>query len=214
MSFENSLKTYIAEAFRYRRIIAVTFVVVYTLALLAGLTWPKGYTVSTTILVDEKSIIQPLMQGAAVPTEAVDRARLAREIIYGRKIMAQLVTDGEGGNTLSPEALEREINGLMGETTITNVGRNLIRIEYSNEHPEIAYARAKRLAELYIEESTAAKAADATLAPPAPSAARTAATAPMASMAAARRIARRRSATLRAVGRITRIGRGSASRLG
>lgn len=159
MSLEYFVKTYVAEAFRYRRIIVVTFVVVFTLAILAGLTWPKGYTVSTTILVDEKSIIQPLMQGAAVPTEAVDRARLAREIIYGRKIMAQLLTDDEGKN-LSPEALEREINGLMGETTITNVGRNLIRIEYSNEHPETAYARAKRLAELYIEESTAAKAAE------------------------------------------------------
>ena len=159
MSLENAVKTFVGEVFRHRRIVAVAFVVIYSLATLAGLSWPKGYTVATTVLVDEKSIIQPLMQGAAVPTEAVDRARLAREIIYGRKIMAQLLSEKDGDGT-TPEAMEREINRLMADTTIINVGRNLIRIEYRHQHPEIAFERAKRLAELYIEESTAAKAAE------------------------------------------------------
>ena len=160
MSLEQLTKVFASEVFLHRRVVGITFVVVWLLATVAGLNWPKGYTVATTVLVDEKSIIQPLMQGAAVTTEAVDRARLAREIIYGRKIMTQLLVDQDVADRLSPQTLEREINGFMGDTTITNVGRNLIRIEYRNEDPELAYARAKRLAELYIEESTAAKAAE------------------------------------------------------
>lgn len=162
MALEHSIKVFGTEVFLHRRAVAIAFVVIYACATVAGLNWPKGFTVATTVLVDEKSIIQPLMQGAAVTTEAVDRARLAREIIYGHKIMAKLLADRDAADApaLSPEVMEREVNRLIGDTTITNVGRNLIRIEYRNQNPELAYARAKRLAELYIEESTAAKAAE------------------------------------------------------
>lgn len=83
---EHMTRIFLNEAFRHRRMMVAMFVLIAVAFLLVGLVWPKGYSVYTTILVDEKNIIQPLMQGAAVTTEIADRSRMAREVIFGRKI--------------------------------------------------------------------------------------------------------------------------------
>jgi len=74
--------------------------------LIAGLLWPKSYTGSTSIVVDEKSIMEPLMKGAAVATETADRNRNAREVILGRRILGQ-VLERAGWLADHPTALEQ-----------------------------------------------------------------------------------------------------------
>ena len=69
-------KLLIGELFNSRKTAVGIFVVVVLALVVAGLVWPKGYVASTTILVDEKNIIQPLMLGAAVTTEVADRLDL------------------------------------------------------------------------------------------------------------------------------------------
>lgn len=158
---EYRLKLFINEAFSHRRLVIGAFVAISLVLTLVGLLWPQGYTVSTTIVVDERNIIQPLMQGAAVTTEVTDRARNAREIIYGRKIMNQILVDA-GWVKGAPGAIDQDkiIRLLTGQTSITNIGRNLIRIEYQDDDAERAYFTTKRLAELFISESVAGKAAE------------------------------------------------------
>ena len=116
---------------------------------------------STTILVDEKNIIQPLMQGAAVSTEVADRSRLARETIFGRKVMTQLLTDtGEMNESSSPEEQDKLFKRLKKQTTIGTVTRNVIKIEYRDDDPERAFKTTKRYAELFIDEALGTKAAE------------------------------------------------------
>ena len=81
------------EAFHHRKAVVAIFIVVNLLTLTLAVVWPKGYSASTTILVEDKKIIQPLMQGAAVTTDVADRSRLARDVIFGRKIMNQILQD-------------------------------------------------------------------------------------------------------------------------
>src|SRR3989344_2485095 len=131
---EHRVKVLINEVFSYRKAVVAVFVAVNLIALGLGLVWPKSYTSSTTIVVEDKKIIQPLMQGAAVATEVADRARLAREGVFGRKIMNQILQHGGWMKTnLSPEEQEKLIERLTKRTTITGVGKDLIKLEYRDE---------------------------------------------------------------------------------
>ena len=149
------------EAFVYRKPMVFAFIGICIIGTIIGLLWPRHYVVSTTIVVDERNIIQPLMQGAAVATEVTDRARHARETIFGRRIMSQILVDTglvQDNQPLSDQ--DALIKQVTDRTTITNVGRNLIRIDYQDSDPERAFNTTKRLAELFISESVAGKAAE------------------------------------------------------
>lgn len=150
-----------SECFHSRRMVVAIFVVVNVLMLTGGLLWPKSYTASTSILVDERNIIQPLMQGAAVATDALDRSKNAREIIFGRKIMDILLEDG-GWLKTNPSVEEREslIEGIKKRTSITTVGKNILRIEYRDADPNRAFRVTEKVADLFMQESITAKAAE------------------------------------------------------
>jgi len=158
---EQIAKALVNESFHSRRLVVGVFVFVNVAILIAGLLWPKGYTASTTILVDEKNIIQPLMQGAAVATEVGDRGRNAREVIFGRKIMDRVVEHGGWLNKgPTPEEQERIIEGIRKRTSVSTVGRSIIKIEYRDDDPERSFRTTQKFAELFIQESIAAKAAE------------------------------------------------------
>lgn len=154
----------VAREVVFRRFFVVLFFAVVSSALIMlGANWPKSYTSSTTIFVEEENIIGPLMEGAAVQTEVVDRAAIAREIIYGNKIMTQLLElEGLLKDNPDPVIQDRMIDDIKGSVNITNVRRNLIRIEFSDKNPERAFRITRNLAQLFIDASHAAKAQQST----------------------------------------------------
>jgi polysaccharide chain length determinant protein (PEP-CTERM system associated) len=158
---EQIARAVVNEAFYSRRMVVAIFVVLNVAVLTAGLLWPKAYTASTSILVDERTIIQPLMQGAAVATDALDRSRNAREVIFGRKIM-DIVLDYGGWLKNNPSVEEREfiIDDIKKRTSISTIGKNILRIEYKDVDPERAFRVTQKFADLFMQESIAAKAAE------------------------------------------------------
>ncbi len=162
LPFEKFVGILAREVFVYRKAVVALFIAVTLSAVIVGLSWPLRYTSSTTILVEEKNIIQPLMQGTAVDTGETDRASIAREVIYGNRIMSQIAVDaGWVNSSTSPrQAADIIRNRLIPMTKITHVGdnRNLIRIEYSDSNPQRAYLTAKELADLFIKVTMQAKA--------------------------------------------------------
>jgi polysaccharide chain length determinant protein (PEP-CTERM system associated) len=158
---EQLIRVLVNEAFHYRKTVVTIFVLTYSVVLAVGLVWPHVYKASTTILVEEKRVIQPLMQGAAVATDVADRARLAREVIYGRKIMDQILESaGWMKKNLTPAEHDQLINKLTGNTTVTNIGKDIIKIEYSDNDPIRAYNITKKFADLFISETISAKVAE------------------------------------------------------
>lgn len=161
LSSEQPIRVLMREAFEQRRLVVGVFAAVVLLMLFVGIVSPKGYTSSTTILVDEKNIIQPLMQGAAVTTEVGDRAKMAREVISGRKIMTQILELPDWKErSLSPVELEARIDEIVKRTSIANIGKNIIRIEYRDDEAARAFHVTEKMAELFIGESLGAKAAE------------------------------------------------------
>jgi polysaccharide chain length determinant protein (PEP-CTERM system associated) len=162
---EQIVKTLIVETFQSRRLVVAIFVVVNAAMLVAGLLSPKGYSASTSILIDDRNIVQPLMQGAAVATEVTDRGRNAREVIFGRKMMDQILEHGGWMvNRPTAEQQERLIEEIKKRTAIANVGRNIIKIEYRDDDSERAFRTTQKMAELFMQESIAAKAAESSAA--------------------------------------------------
>lgn len=147
------------EAFLRRKLVIIVAIAINAVVFGIALSWPAKYTSSTTVFVEERNIIEPLMQGAAVATGVTDRARIASEIVHGRRVMHKLIEDlGWFGQGLSEADKDRFAERLKERIEISNVGRaGLLRIEYTDGDAMRAYTVTKRVAELFIEESHEAK---------------------------------------------------------
>ncbi len=159
MLVSNELTPILFTEARRRRVLLVILLAVLALAgLVAGIFWPKNFAASTSILVQESNIIKPLMEGRAVTTGNADRAAIAREVIFSRKILDEIVDTG-GWKKSDPSALELEriIDSIKGRITVINLRENLIQIAYKDSDAERAYIVTQRLADLFISESLAAK---------------------------------------------------------
>lgn len=156
LPLEHLSKMILSEAVQRRHWLVAGFVVITLIATAVGFVWPKVFTASATVYVEERNIIQPLMQGTAVATTATDRAKIAREVIFSRKILSQVLQDGGWlVPGLSQLEQERIMDAVKGRTRIQNVGTNLnlVKIEYRDEDPQRAFETAQRFADLFIEES-------------------------------------------------------------
>jgi len=151
---EAQIKLVVNEAFLHRKAVVIGGLALALGIVIAGLLVPQGYTASVTLLADERNIIRPLMEGTAVPTEVADRVRLAREIIFGRRIMDKILEIGDWmKDNPSPEEQERRIEAVQKRTKVSTVGRNLIKIEYRDVDPERAFRLADKMGALFMQES-------------------------------------------------------------
>jgi polysaccharide chain length determinant protein (PEP-CTERM system associated) len=154
VSTEQLLRMLGRELLVRRKAVLAIFLLVNLASVAVGLSWSKSYMSSTTIFVEEKNILDPLMQGAAVRTPVTDRSRIAKEVIFGRKVMNQLAESlGMFSDSQSDIEKERVIDRLRSHTTITQAGRGLIRIEHSDADAKQAFLATQLLAELFISES-------------------------------------------------------------
>jgi polysaccharide chain length determinant protein (PEP-CTERM system associated) len=161
LSPDRLVRAIVNEGFQHRRALILIFVAVNLVMIAIALAMPKTYTAAATILVDEKNIIQPLMEGAAVTTEVSDRSKMVKQIVHGRKLMTDIMEySGWLKGNPSPEDQDRLHKKLIRRTQIVNIGNNLIKIEYQDENPERAQLTAQKMAELFIDQSLEAKVAE------------------------------------------------------
>ncbi|HEY0179423.1 MAG TPA: XrtA system polysaccharide chain length determinant [Dokdonella sp.] len=148
----------VKEARRRKLALGTLFAVIALAALAIGVLLPKKYESSTTILVQESNIVTGLMEGRAVATGVADRASIAREVIFSRKVMGEiLATGGWLAQNPSPIDQDRMIEAIANRTKITSPRDNLIQITYADSDPTRAFRVTQRFAELFIQESLAAK---------------------------------------------------------
>ena len=140
--------------------IAATFTVIMLLTLFVGLqVIPRSYTSSTTILAQDSDIIQPLLEGRAVPTGVSDRAGRARQIVYSSRVLERILQVGgwDAGN-LSPVQRDKLMEDIRNNTTISAPRGDLVQIDYRDSDPERAHRVATAFGDIFIEETLAAKA--------------------------------------------------------
>ena len=145
-----------------RRIVFLTaiFAGISVLALLIGMfVLAKNYTASVTILAQDSDIIQPLLEGRAVSTGVADRAGLARQIIYGRKVLSEIVQVGrwDQEEELSAIARDRLMEDIRNRAVVTSPRPDLVTITYRDTDPERTYRVTDAFGAQFISEALAAK---------------------------------------------------------
>ena len=146
------------EGRRRRVVLGLMFAAVTLAALVVGVLWPKKYEASTTILVEESSIIAPLMKGAATPTGTANRADIARAVILSHKVLDQVLAAGGWlADHPKPVELDRITNGIKARTQVRFSRDNLLTISYFDSDAERAYQITKLFGQLFISESLASK---------------------------------------------------------
>ena len=92
---------------RHPVMLAALFATIALLGVLIGALIPKKYSASTSILVEQSNIIGPLMEGRAVPTGVANRAAMAREVAFSRRVMNDILKTG-GWLASHPNPVEQE----------------------------------------------------------------------------------------------------------
>ena len=153
-----TLSALLSEARRRRIALGAAFAVIAMAALVLGLFWPKKYEASTAILAQESSIITPLMEGAASTTANKNRAGMARDVIFSRKVMNEILASGGWmASHPSPVEQDRLIESIKSRTTVQISHDNLITISYFDSDPRRAYEVTRQFGQLFISESLASK---------------------------------------------------------
>jgi len=160
---EKLARVLLHDALRYRVPMFALFTVIALSSLAVGLHWPKKFTSYTSIFIEEKNVIQPLMVGAAAPMDVRERANIAKEVIFSRYMLDEVIK--EGGwlvENMSPIDVERLRDEIKSRTSVQGRGKSLIRIEYSDTDAERAYLVTKKYAELFIRGSRENKVSEST----------------------------------------------------
>ncbi len=159
LPFEELIRLILIAAYKHRAAIGVLFIITTVAAIGIGLNWPKTYSSYATVYVEQRSVIQPLMDGTAVTTDARDRAKIAKEIIFSRKIMKTIL---EKGGWVKDNMSEIEIDnisqGIIKRARVVNLSGSLIRIEYQDVDPKRAFETAALFAKLLLLESAGTQA--------------------------------------------------------
>src|SRR5690625_556548 len=145
-----------------RRIVPLSliFAAGAALAYLAGmLLVGTSSRVSVTILVQASDITAPLLEGRAVPTGVTDRAGMARQIIYSRKILSEIIEAGGWADDaeLSPSQHYRLMEEIRGRTQVTSPRADIVQITYQDSDPRRAYAVTEAMGSLFMRETLATK---------------------------------------------------------
>lgn len=160
-AFRHRINEFVYLGWQQWQRLLIAFVAIALAMLALGLVWPKTYTSYVTVMFDEKAIIQPLMEGAAVATAATDRARLAREVINSRSFLNQIIEfAGVMPADADPLAWDLERERMRKRISIATIPPNLIRIEYRDKDPQRAYDVTARMADLFIQETRDLKASE------------------------------------------------------
>jgi len=155
LSLDMIFKRILRESWDRRRLVVFLFIFTALLFLLLAWLWPRVYTSSSTVLIDEQNILRPLMEGTAVTTAVSDRSKRARQVVFSRASMARILDseDWFGGVKPTPVERERKIEKIKRKTSFTNAGKNLLRISYKDESPERALHVAQLMTDIFIDTS-------------------------------------------------------------
>jgi len=91
MFTEEWLAMFNREIVARRGSLTVVFAIVALAVLVAGLFYKPKFESSVTIFADNQSVITPLLEGAAAQTRVEDSATIAREILFSRDIVDDVI---------------------------------------------------------------------------------------------------------------------------
>lgn len=119
--------------------------------IILALVLPPQYESSTTIVVQEEKIINPLIQNLAVSTTAAGRMQSIKEVILSWNSLVGLTEKLNLAQDIETQLeFERHINTLRENIVVEMPQYNIIRIAYANRDPVKAQSVAQALTDILI----------------------------------------------------------------
>lgn len=145
---------YLKVFFRRRWLLTTPIACGLVLGLVACFILPPTYQSSTTILVEEEKIINPLIQGLAVSTSVAERMRTLREQILSWNSLVSLTKKLQLAREVTDQAgFEALIAKLRGNIGVQLRGPNIIRIAFESRSPQEAQLVTQTLTDIFVEEN-------------------------------------------------------------
>lgn len=134
------------ELCRKRLVATLAFCLTSLIVLCVGIVWPLKYQTSATLYVDERNILEPLLEGQA-EVQNINQAEEAKDKIYTRRILekvardANLITDEDDSKKIAATIARLGAGALGGGggIQIRNNGKNYIQISYQDSDPDVSF---------------------------------------------------------------------------
>lgn len=140
------------EAFTRSGTLLAIFVGISLFFMAIGFTWEKKYTSSVQLYVDDRNLVEPLMNTAS--TAHRDKAKLAKQELFAFEIIDEILDKvGFSDRTTSPAEREELRDELIDATTVSNRNNQLLEINYWHSDPKVAFQTTSLYAELFLKKT-------------------------------------------------------------
>lgn len=115
---------------------------------------PNSYTSEARIYVDTANVLEPLLQGLAVENDVEAELTFMQQTLLSRPNLQNVarMTDLDIKAT-TPAALERLIEGLQKNTSLSSDGTNLFKVTFSDSDPVQARDVVQALLTIFVESN-------------------------------------------------------------
>jgi uncharacterized protein involved in exopolysaccharide biosynthesis len=146
-----------AEARRRMLMLGATFAIIAISALAVGISLPRRYESSTTIVIRQSEAAAALPGDRGGHAGTADRVARARELLSSRKVMSELLA-ADGAKEQRPMVeQDHMIEAIGNHIEIASPGEDRVRISYSDGDPARSLRITRQLGELFVRESLAAR---------------------------------------------------------
>jgi len=125
---------------------------------------PDRYTAQTTIHIETKSIIKPLLKGLAVESKVKSGLAIMTPLLLSRKNLVEVIRETDMDLNLdenSPEAMDRIVEKFTRSITLTQRKKaDIYELSYEGSSPELSYKVVSKLLNTLIENTLSAARTD------------------------------------------------------
>lgn len=153
---------YIRIFFRRKWFFIIPLVCIFVLSVVAGFVMPKTYEAKATILVEEESMVNPLLRNLAVSTSVGSRLQKIKEEILSWPRLLQLVEELDlNKDVKNPLELEELIQGIRKKISLQMRSSDIIVISYQDEEPHTTQEVVNTLCDILIRKNILAQSQEA-----------------------------------------------------
>lgn len=153
-----SWQDYLAVGLRRKRYLVIPLVASLCVGLWVAVFSPRIYAANAVLLVQSEKLINPLIQGLAMPMAIGDRLNTLREELLSWSNLSRLIKTHQLDKNIAPNdavAFEKLVNKLRDDIAIRMKGGALIQVRYEGRDPAQVQQLVNTLADIVIERNTA-----------------------------------------------------------
>ncbi|WP_367989074.1 GumC family protein [Vibrio sp. NTOU-M3] len=127
----------LSGAWRRRYLIVLPVLILPVMGFVISKLVPTTYHAHTSMLIQETAKMNPFLEDLAVSTMLKERLNALSTLLKSRHVLKSVAKErGLINDTMTPAEIERVINHISSNLTISQLGKDFLKIQLSARHPE------------------------------------------------------------------------------